>query len=89
MKAQGQVAGARSPQAGDRHRQPAAACRLHPGAPKACRPTPLHYTWKGGAMQDLNALGPRLQLDLLRDWSCGGGLPAGASLSVLLVTSLI
>ena len=21
-----------------------------------------------GAMQDLNALGPRLQLDLLRDW---------------------
>ena len=22
----------------------------------------------GGAMQDLNALGPRLQLDLLRDW---------------------
>ena len=28
-----------------------------------------HYTWKDGAMQDLNALGPRLQqLDLLRDW---------------------
>ena len=25
-------------------------------------------TWKDGAMQDLNALGPRLQLDLLRDW---------------------
>ena len=35
------------------------------------RPRPvgrLHYTWKDGAMQDLNALGPRLQLDLLRDW---------------------
>ena len=41
------------------------AKRSHPGAPKACRP---HYTWKDGAMQDLNALGPRLQLDLLRDW---------------------
>ena len=27
-----------------------------------------NYTWKDGAMQDLNALGPRLQLDLLRDW---------------------
>ena len=63
------------------------------------RPRPVgrpHYTWKDGAMQDLNALGPRLQLDLLRDWpklaldgSCGGRLPAGASLSVLLVTSLI
>ena len=26
-----------------------------------------HYTWKDGAMQDLNALGPLLQLDLLRD----------------------
>ena len=35
------------------------------------RPRPVgrpHYTWKDGAMQDLNALGPRLQLDLLRDW---------------------
>ena len=34
------------------------------------RPRPVgrpHYTWKDGAMQDLNALGPRLQLDLLRD----------------------
>ena len=47
-------------------------------------------------MQDLNALGPRLQVDLLRDWpklaldrELWGGLPAGASLSVLLVTSLI
>ena len=30
----------------------------------------LHYTWMDGAMQDLNTLGPRLQLqlDLLRDW---------------------
>ena len=27
-----------------------------------------YYTWKDGAMQDLNALGPRLQVDLLRDW---------------------
>ena len=37
----------------------------------AGRPKPVgrpHYTWKDGAMQDLNALGPRLQLDLLRDW---------------------
>ena len=35
------------------------------------RPRPVghpHYTWKDGAMQDLNALGPRLQLDLHRDW---------------------
>ena len=37
------------------------------------RPRPVgrpHYTctWKDGAMQDLNALGPRLQLDRLRDW---------------------
>ena len=35
------------------------------------RPRPVgrpHYTWKDGAMQDLDALGPRLQLDLLRDW---------------------
>ena len=58
--------GRRSPQAGDHHRQPTAACRLHPGAPKACRPP--HYKWKDGTMQDLNALGPQLQLDLLRDW---------------------
>ena len=35
--------------------------RLRPGG----RP---HYTWMDGVMQDLNALGPRLQLDLLRDW---------------------
>ena len=38
---------------------------------KLGRPRPVgrpHYTWKDGAMQDLNALGPRLQLDLLRDW---------------------
>ena len=27
-----------------------------------------HYTWMDGAMQDLRALGPLLQLDLLRDW---------------------
>ena len=36
------------------------------------RPRPVgrhHYTWMDGAMQDLNALGPRLQMDLLRDWS--------------------
>ena len=35
------------------------------------RPRPVgrpHYTWMDGAMQDLNVLGPRLQLDLLRDW---------------------
>ena len=35
------------------------------------RPRPVgrpHYTWKDGAMQDLSALGPRLQLNLLRDW---------------------
>ena len=35
------------------------------------RPRPVgrpHYTWKDVAMQDLNALGPRLQLNLLRDW---------------------
>ena len=35
------------------------------------RPRPVgrpHYTWMDRAMQDLNALGPRLQLDLLRDW---------------------
>ena len=34
------------------------------------RPRPVgrsHYTWMDGAMQDLTALGPRLQLDLLRD----------------------
>ena len=40
-----------------------------------------HYTWM---MQDLNALGPRLQLDLLRDWPKLALdrelLPAGASL---------
>ena len=32
------------------------------------RPRPVgrpHYTWMDGTMQDLNALGPRLQLDLL------------------------
>ena len=46
-------------------------------------------------MQDLNALGPRLQLDLLRDWpklaldrERGGGLPAGAGLVGALETSL-
>ena len=54
------------------------------------RPRPVgrpHYTRKDGAMQTLSALGPRLQLDLLRtgrNWrwtvSCGGGLPADASL---------
>ena len=27
-----------------------------------------HSMWMGGAMQDLSTLGPRLQLDLLRDW---------------------
>ena len=61
------------------------------------RPRPVgrpHYTWKDGAMQDLTALGPRLQLDLLRDWpklagNCGGGLPADASLVVALDTSLL
>ena len=31
-------------------------------------PYPYINTWMDGAMQDLNALGPRLQLDLLRDW---------------------
>ena len=37
-----------------------------PGHPRPVgRP---HSTWKDGAMQDLNVLGPRLQLDLLRDW---------------------
>ena len=46
---QGQVAGARSPQAGDHHREPAATCRLHPGAPKACRPPPLHVEGWGHA----------------------------------------
>ena len=60
---QGQVAGARSLQAGDHHRQPTAACRLHPRAPKACRPPPLHVEGWGHAR-----IGPRLQLDLLRDW---------------------
>ena len=40
------------------------------------RPRPVgrpHYTWKDGAMQDLNALGPRLQLDLLRLAEAGAG----------------
>ena len=46
---QGQVAGACSPQAGDHHRQPTAACRLHPRAPKACRPSPLHVEGWGHA----------------------------------------
>ena len=35
------------------------------------RPRPVgrpHYMWMDGAMQDLNTLGPRIQLDLLRDW---------------------
>ena len=35
------------------------------------RPRPVgrpHYAWKDGTMQDLSALGPRLQLNLLRDW---------------------
>ena len=35
------------------------------------RPRPVghpHYTWMDRAMHDLNALGPRLQMDLLRDW---------------------
>ena len=36
-----------------------------PGRRPVGRP---HYTWMDGAMLDLNALGPRLQLDLLRDW---------------------
>ena len=54
------------PQAGDRHRQPAAACRLHPGAPKACRPTPLHVEGWGHARPQRPRA--RLQLDLLRDW---------------------
>ena len=36
--------GRRSPQAGDHHRQPTAACRLHPGAPKAC---PTTRGWMG------------------------------------------
>ena len=34
------------------------------------RPRPVgrpHFTWMDGAMQDLSTLGPRLQLDLLRD----------------------
>ena len=54
------------------------------------RPRPVgrpHYTWKDGAMQDLNALGPRLSWtssETGRSWrwtgSCGGGLQAGASL---------
>ena len=48
---QGQVARARSPQAGDHYCQSIAACRLHPGSPQ----TP-HYTWMDGAMQDLNVL---------------------------------
>ena len=42
------------------------------------RPRPVgrpHYTWKDGAMQDLNALGPRLQLDLLRDLAEAGAGP--------------
>ena len=46
---QGQVAGACSPQARDHHRQPTAACRQHPGAPKACRPPPLHVDGWGHA----------------------------------------
>ena len=37
-----------------------------PGSPRPVgRP---HYMWMDGAMQDLSTLGPRLQLDLLRDW---------------------
>ena len=44
-----QVAGACSPQAGDHHRQTTAACRLHPGAPKACTPPPLHVDGWGHA----------------------------------------
>ena len=43
------TAGACSPQAGDHHRQPTAACRQHPGAPKACRPPPLHVDGWGHA----------------------------------------
>jgi len=37
-----------------------------PGCPRPVgRP---HYTWMDGAMHDLTTLGPRLQLDLPRDW---------------------
>ena len=47
-----------------------------------------------GAMQDLNALGPRLQLDLLRDWpklALEGGcqLVLAGGQSVLVDTSLL
>ena len=64
----GQVSGTRSPQAGDL--TSIVNQLLHadsiPGRPRPVgRP---HYTWKDGAMQDLNPLGPWLQLDLLRDW---------------------
>ena len=42
------------------------------------RPRPVgrpHYTWKDGAMQDLNALGPRLQLETsLRSFSFSSSL---------------
>ena len=54
------------------------------------RPRPVgrpHYTWMDGAMQDLNTLGPGYRWtssETGRSWrstgSCGGGLPAGASL---------
>ena len=37
------------PQAGDHHHEPSAACRLHPGAPKTCRPPPLHVEGWGHA----------------------------------------
>ena len=63
------------------------------------RPRPVgcpHYTWMDGAMQDLNALGPRLQLassETGRSWRwtgiCGGGLPVGASLVGAYRTSLL
>ena len=39
---QGQVAGARSPQARDHYGQTSAVCGFHPGAPLACRLPPLH-----------------------------------------------
>ena len=89
---QGQVAGARSPQARDHHRQPTAACRLHPRAPKACRPPPLHVEGWGHARPQrprAPATPPRLAKAGSRPGAVEGGCQLVLGLSVLIDTSLL
>ena len=92
---QGQVAGVRSPQAGDHHRQPTAACRLHPRAPKACRPPPLHVEGWGHARAQcprapVTAGPPPRQAEAgAGPGAVEGGYQPVLALSVLIDTSLL